>query len=231
MLNETLKPITEILGKTPRDFLNEAINNRIDLYTVIKRSVIIYYDYIEVDKCDDDVETIIIVSECDKYEAYSRHDVIKIPTPALKEIWVNKKLNERTLNLLFEPPTSNHKVHSIKGVDVVTLDDVYVDTTNASTKNLNARTRKEKAPHIRAIEVAISELGENATNESIYNWIKKETNNPKLSYVEFISQLNFNDIDVDPYSITMQNCIIFKYNGKPVTKQNFQDICSRIRKR
>lgn len=231
MLNEDLVPITELPGKTPREFLNDAISNKINLYTVIKRNIKIYYDYIETDKCHDDVETIIVVSEFDDHETFSRHDVIKIPISALKEIWVNKKLNERTLHLLFSPPTSNHKVHSVKGIDFITLDDVYVDITNSSINTSKVRTKKEKAPHIKAIDAAISGLGGSTTNENIYNWIKNEANNPNSSYASITEQLDFNDVDVDPYSITIQSCIIFKYNGKPVTKQNFQDICSRIRKK
>ncbi|CAN8140150.1 hypothetical protein THIOSC15_2070010 [uncultured Thiomicrorhabdus sp.] len=41
--------------------------------------------------------------------------------------------------------------------------------------------------------------------------------------------MEFEGEDIDVFSVTNQKSTILKSNSKPVTKQGFQDICSKIR--
>jgi hypothetical protein len=225
MLADTLKPITSIKGSTAIDLLTDGIAGNIEIYTIIKQHITIYYDYVEWSEQDNNLS----IGELDRSDTYSQYDVIKLPTPALQELWVNRKLEGHKLTLVFSPPTNNHQIHSTPNLDPIKLDDVYIDTLNSSNPP-KTKTQKSRKPHIEAIEAAIDYLGKNPSNEEIYKWIKKETGKSTGKYQRIMNCIDFDDSDIDPFSTTVQSAIIFKYNGTPVKKQRFQDICNTTRR-
>jgi hypothetical protein len=228
MLANNLRAITNINGKTAIDLLTDGIAGKVDLFTIVKNDVTIYFDHVELADCTSGQGLVEIVKEYAHKEPYYKYDIIQVPTDALKELWVNRKLESHHFDLLFLPPSDDYKLRTTINLKPIDLNDIYIDTKQATS---TPQTKKRNsAPHILAIEAAIAELGKNALNEEIYNWIKKESQNPRNEHKYFMNCIDFHDPDIDPYSITIQTAIIFKYNGKPVRKQRFQDICNEKRK-
>ncbi|CAN8141495.1 hypothetical protein THIOSC13_650004 [uncultured Thiomicrorhabdus sp.] len=99
----------------------------------------------------------------------------------------------------------------------------------ATSNKTTPRSNKPKSYHNQAIEAAFNTLGKNANNSQIYDWIKCHSENPSKEHEGFLMYLEFEGDDIDVFSVTNQKSTILKSNSKPVTKQGFQDICSKIR--
>jgi len=225
MLADTLKPITSIKGFTAIDLLTEGIAGKIEIYTIIKKHITIYYDYVEWSEQDNNLS----IGEFDRSDTYSQYDVIKLPTSALHELWVNRKLEGHKLALAFSPPTNNHKIHSTPNLDPIELNDVYVDTRKF-TKTSKNKSQRAKAHHTLAIEAALTALGKDATNSNIYEWIKKEADDPSEEHKSYMNYLDFEGDNITPFSTAPQQAFILSNYGKPITKKSFQNACSKAKK-
>lgn len=228
MLSDTLKPISENNDKTVRDIINDAINGKVTLFTIIKKNITVFYDYVEVDTDTADGQTNIGVAERDHKESFSTYDTIPLPLPALKRLWVDKKLEGEQVDLIFSPPSPNHKISAPTHLDTINLCDVYIDTT---TKPTSPKKSGPHASYILAINEAVKSLGKNATNEAIYNWIKAQKTNPPTHMGYIYNTLDFDEDDdeISPYTVTSQAAVILKYNNKPITKKTFQNKCSEAK--
>jgi hypothetical protein len=224
MLADTLKPITSIKGFTAIDLLTDGIAGKIEIYTIIKKHITIYYDYVEWSEQDNNLS----IGKLDRSDTYSQYEVIKLPTPALQELWVNKKLAGHQLALAFSPPTNNHKIHSTPNLDTIKLDDVYVDTSTF-TKTSKNKSSRSKACHTQAIEAAIVALGKEALNENIYKWIKNKTQDNSDDNMSFMNYLDFEDDDIEDFSVTFQGATILKSKDRGIKKQAFQDACAKAK--
>jgi hypothetical protein len=224
MLADTLKPITSIKGSTAIDLLTDGIAGNIEIYTIIKQHITIYYDYVEWSEQDNNLS----IGELDRSDTYSQYDVIKLPTPALQELWVNRKLEGHKLTLVFAPPTNNHQIHSTPNLDPIELDDVYIDT-RTFTKTSNNKSSRSKAYHTQAIDAAIVALGKEALNENIYKWIKNKTQDHSDDNMSFMNYLDFEDDDIEDFSVTFQGATILKSKNRGIKKQAFQDACAKAK--
>ncbi|MDB9958521.1 hypothetical protein OAD42_05495 [Oceanospirillaceae bacterium] len=225
MLADTLKPITSIKGSTAIDLLTDGIAGNIEIYTIIKQHITIYYDYVEWSEQDNNLS----IGELDRSDTYSQYDVIKLPTPALQELWVNRKLEGHKLTLVFSPPTNNHQIHSTRNLDPIELDDVYIDT-RTFTKTSNNKSPKAKAYHTLAIEAALTALEKDATNSDIYKWIKNEAEDSSEEHKSYMNYLDFEGDSITPFSTASQQAVILLSNDRPITKKSFQNACSKAKK-
>lgn len=229
MINHTLKPITESRSNSTTDLLNDALSERITLYTVLKNNITVYYDYIEVNNETIDGLPCIGVAERDHEESFSRYDVIPLPLEAIKRLWTDRKLEGQHAELIFSPPTAYHRTNIHTSLPTIELTDVYVDTAS----NRNPPSRKAKGPtaeYILAIHEAVSSLGKKASNERIFAWIKNQATNPPNDLQHILNALDFDDDDISPFSTTSQQAVILKYNNKPITKKTFQNQCGEAKK-
>lgn len=89
-------------------------------------------------------------------------------------------------------------------------------------------TTGTKADTTIAVGLAIETIGNHASNEDVYNWIKRrvEVNDKANSCFDM---LEFEGDDIHPFSIKDQKACVLMNNLKPMTKQTFQDLCSRVK--
>lgn len=230
MLSNNLKRLTDITHKPATEILNDAIAGNITLYTVIKKNITVFYDYVEEGVAHENGETNLAVAECDQHSNYARYDVIPLPIPALKELWVHRKLTDHQVDLIFTPPTPNHRISKPTQLNTVNLCDVYIDSSQ-TIKSKKQNKTGHHADYILAINEAIKSLGKEATNEAIYNWVKSHAANPPRNMQHFLNTLDFDEEDdISPFSVTSQSAVILKHNGKPITKKTFQNECSKAKK-
>jgi hypothetical protein len=226
---EHIRPITNVKGHDYYDILVKAINGEFELYTVIKNDITVYYDYGEIQICPYTHTAQLTVQEKDKSKSYARQELITLSIAAVTELGLNRKIDGNTLSLVYPPPTNDHKLHSFNNLDVISLDDVYVDT-RTFTKTSNNKSPRAKAYHTQAIEAAIVVLGKEALNENIYKWIKNKTQGHSGDNLSFMNYLDFEDDGIDDFSVPSQITTILKSNGKGITKQAFQDACAKAKK-
>jgi hypothetical protein len=227
---DQVKPITNIAGHDEIDLLNKAIRKEVQLFTVVKTNLTVDYDYIEFHTCPyTQEEQMVVLSDREISKDFIKEELIPLSIEALKELRLWKKLDKNNLYLVFEPPDANHKIHSTHLLDEVHLNDVYI--VPKSLRNNSSRSQRSKAPHTQAIEAAISKLGKNASNIDIYEWIKKHSQNPSDDMKSFMNYLDFEDDDLDPFTVTDQKASILKSNDKPLSKQAFQDICAKAKRK
>lgn len=230
MLSNNLRRLTDIAIKTVPDTLNDAIAGKITLYTIIKKHITVFYDYVETGKAHDNEESSLIVAECDQHTNYERYDVVTLPGSALKELWVHGKLTGQQVDLIFSPPTPNHRISKPTHLDTIDLCDVYIDSSQIKNSKKQNKTGSH-ADYILAISESIKSLGKNATNEALYNWIKLHAANPPNHMQYYLNTLDFDEEDdISPFSVTSQSAVILKHNGKPITKKTFQNECSKAKK-
>lgn len=88
------------------------------------------------------------------------------------------------------------------------------------------KSYKPRAPHNKAIHLALNELGDDAENEDIFEWIKVKTDNgAKGCYVK----LDFNNEDVMGFDTTDQEACVMISNGNQLFKGEFQSAVSRVK--
>jgi hypothetical protein len=226
---EHIRPITNVKGHDYYDILVKAINGEFELYTVIKNDITVYYDYGEIQICPDTHTEQVTVQVKDESEFYAREELITLSIEAMKELVLNKKVDGNTLSLVYPPPTNDHKLHSFNNLDVIELNDVYVDTRTFTMTSKN-KSSKSKAYHTQAIGAAIVALGKGALNEKIYKWIKNKTQGHSGDNFPFMNYLDFEDDDIADFSVPSQIATILKSNGKGITKQAFQDACAKAKR-
>jgi hypothetical protein len=226
---EHIRPITNVKGLDYYDILVKAINGEFELYTVIKNDITVYYDYCEIQICLDTHTEQLTVQEKDKSKSYAREELITLSIAAVIELGLNRKIDGNTLSLVYPPPTNDHKLHSFNNLDVISLDDVYVDT-RTFTRTSNNKSQKAKAYHTLAIEAALTALGKDATNSNIYKWIKKEADDPSEEHKSYMNYLDFEGDDITPFSAARQQAFILSSYGRPITKKSFQNACSKAKK-
>lgn len=229
MLAEYLRPINDINDKSIHDLLTRAIKGEFELYALIKRDLFIFYDYFEFHTCPNTGSEQLSVEEMVEKYSYSRGDVVTLPTDAIKSLWIDKKLQNHSLASVFPPPSEDHKHNDLSKIDIIELEDVYVDTRKIVNPTSKKSTRA-KLPHIQAINAAIDYLGTDATNAEIYEWIKKETEKSNHTSNSFLNYLDFEGEDINPFTVTNQQVTILESKSKPFSKQAFQDACAKIKK-
>jgi hypothetical protein len=227
---EYIRPITTVEGHNYYDILVTAIKGDFELYTVLKNDITVYYDYCEIQICPDTHKEQLTVQKKDESKFYARQELITLSIAAVTELGLNKKINGNSLSLVYPPPTNDHKLHSFNNLDVIGLDDVYVDTRTL-TKTSKNKSPRARACHTQAIETAIVALGKEALNENIYKWIKNKTQGHSGDNLSFMNYLDFEDDDIADFSVPSQIATILKSNGKGITKQAFQDACAKARAR
>lgn len=226
---EYILPITTVEGHGYYDILVKAIKGDFELYTVIKNDITVYYDHCEIQICPDTHKEQLTVQEKDESKSYTREELIPLSIEAMKELVLNKKINGNSLSLVYPPPTNDHKLHSFNNLDVIGLDDVYVDT-RTFTKTSNNKSPRLKAYHTLAIEAALTTLEKDATNSDIYKWIKNEAEDSSEEHKSYMNYLDFEGDDIAPFSTAPQQAVILLSNGRPITKKSFQNACSKAKK-
>jgi hypothetical protein len=226
---EHIRPITNVKGHDYYDILVKAVNGEFELYTVIKNDMTVYYDYGEIQICPDTHTEQLTVQVKDESQFYAREELITLSIEAMKELVLNKKIDGNTLSLVYPPPTNDHKLHSFNNLDVIGLDDVYVDT-RTFTKTSNNKSPKAKAYHTLAIEAALTALGKGATNSNIYKWIKKEAEDSSEEHKSYMNYLDFEGDTITPFSTAHHQAVILLSNDRPITKKTFQNACSKAKK-
>jgi hypothetical protein len=226
---EYIRPITTVEGHNYYDILVTAIKGDFELYTVLKNDITVYYDYCEIQICPDTHKEQLTVQKKDESKFYARQELITLSIAAVTELVLNKKINGNSLSLVYPPPTNDHKLHSFNNLDVISLDDVYVDT-RTFTRTSNNKSQKAKAYHTLAIEAALTALGKDATNSNIYKWIKKEADDPSEEHKSYMNYLDFEGDDITPFSAARQQAFILSSYGRPITKKSFQNACSKAKK-
>ena len=224
-----IRPSTNVKDHDYYDILVQAINGDFDLFTVIKNDFTVHYDYCEIQTCPDTQEKQFTVQEMDESRHYPREEIIQLSIDALKELVLVKKIEGHKLALVFPPPTNDHKLNTAINLDVIELDDVFIDMRSFK-KPSKIKHRRSLANHIMAIEAALQDLGADAENIDIYKWIKQEAEKPNDINRSFMNYLDFDDEDIYPFSVTDQKATILKSKEVPVTKQTFQDAVSKVKK-
>jgi hypothetical protein len=90
-------------------------------------------------------------------------------------------------------------------------------------------TTRTKADTTTAVELAIGSLGNQASNEDIYNWIKRRVEANSQDHPCF-QLIEFEGDDIHPLSIKYQKSHVLLNNTKLMTKQRFQDVCSKAKR-
>jgi len=229
MTLDDLQSITRIKDRDALDILKQGAKDEIKLFTVVKQDLRFSYDLVEFHICPSTDTEQMSVCEHDQIKSFDRGEIIELPIEAIEELWLYRKLEGKKLALAFPPPTEDHKIHSTAILDVIELDDVYIDK-NAMAQPPKQKSPKTKKHHTRAIEAALVALGKGATNDRVYNWIKTESENPSEEHKEYMNYLDFDDYDIDPFDVTDQKATILKSNNRPISKQTFQDACSKAKK-
>lgn len=227
---DDLQSITRVKGQDALELAKQGAKGALNLYTVVKKDVIIYFDYVESQVCTDTGRDQLTAWEKQTNISYQRGDILQLPITAAEELWLNKELKGKDLELVFQTPTSNHRFHSYNDLDEIKLDDVYIDQS-AISNNATSKSPRSKAHHTLAIEAAISILGNDASNADIHEWIKKETEDPSDEHKSYMNYLDFEDDDIEPFNTTSQQAIVMKSKDKPISKQAFQDACARARRK
>ena len=222
-----LKPITLIKNKDCMELLASAFNNEFKLYTLNKAERTVNFNYVSENIDPYTNETNFSSYENNEQIHYEKGELIELNEEAIKELILNKKITDP--NYIFLPPNDYNIVGSMyPSFTPVGLDDVYVEKSQLKPKTQNSS--RSLAPHTLAIKEAFNNLGKNATNEQIYNWIKtKFYSYPRYENTLF-AQLEFEGDSIDHYSTTSDKACILKQNGKCVSKKSFQDICSKQRR-
>jgi hypothetical protein len=226
---ENLKNITESTIVNSKDLIKQGCLGEIKLYTVIKKDLVLRYDLIEIQICPYTEEETVLSYENDKLIKYDRGQIIPLTIPALEELWLGNAIKGQALILIYSVPSESHKLASAHTLGSFDLNDVYYDVEQLSKSSIKSTRNKNSL--WQAVSCAFKELGGNANNEEVYNWIKKQANAFTDSKMPFINDLDFEDDDIEPFTITNQSSTILKRSGRLVTKQRFQDICAECRKK
>lgn len=227
--DKNFRPISCVKDFDSWDILRMGCKGQIDLYTVIKKNLVLIYDYCEVIKCPNTGDEIFSVEEHDAEISYDYGDMVQLPTVAVEDLLLNGKVDERTLYQVFASSDTNLRLHTTANLDPITISDVFVNQ-ECLKKPVDKKSKRVAQPHIQGIRDAFQALGSKALNEDIYEWMEKMTHDPTQTTtfwadLEFPSKIN----DLERFSTSYQNAIILKSKGRQLTKQRFQDICSEER--
>jgi|GEM_PF-6223450 hypothetical protein len=208
------------------DYIKKSIIEKMPLYTVIKENIVAYYDEVELINTYDETEKFLLVAEKQICIDYKRGEIRQLSDEALEELWLHKKLEGEKLSLVFTQDDTSYKFNSLSKIYSVGLDDIYKCIDGTKTK----RSGRQKDHYIQAITLAMDELGDKETNEELFGWISKRTENFDndhncFSYVDCFEE------DLIPYVAASPNDVVLKSNGKVVKKKTFIEACSRLRKK
>ena len=226
---EDLERITNHKTLSDHELLVEGAKGNIKLYTLIKDDIDIYFDLIEIQICPNTGTKQILPYENDAQWRYKRGSCKELPIPAIEELLLHRKLEGNNLAIAFPPPTPEHKLHSFKVLDTIHISDVYFNNRSVNKLATKQKTNTKKSkraenPVKQAIYLAIANLGDDPTVETIYKWIKSEVANssntdPCLTNIEFSG--------TTPIHSAGKTDVVIKYslNGtiRPNTKKTFQN--------
>lgn len=219
-----------------RKVVKLAILQDIPIYICIRGYTTVLVDQIEVDELYDpeagcNVERLIRTEDVDRY-LFPRGSAFRVQNEQLEAIWLNKPIYleqilprpDQPLSLGNISPPNEQYDHS----------DLLINEADLSAlipKNKSTVRSPRKLPPIkRAINLAMEALGDDATNDEIYKWIKSETEDGDSSDACF-SNIEFDD--VTPLHAASSNDSVIQYysNGKlhSNTKKTFQNLVSRCR--
>ena len=146
MTLDDLQSITRIKGRDARDIVILGAQGELKLYTIMKKDIEVSYCYAELNVCPTTGLEQLSTHDPHIFKHYSKWDIIELPVEALKELRLNGKLKAHTISKIFPAPPEDCKLNYPGTLDMIKLDDVYVDPQcleNPKKEKVNKQQQRE----------------------------------------------------------------------------------------
>ena len=223
MKTSDLVRITKLQNQDVDELLEQALIGDIALFTKVKEDVTVYCDQVKqfVD-IQGNKRTSIIKRKAISTN-YFQGQTLALPTQAVEKLLIDHQIDTHCLSVLFAPG-AGYQLHSNQGLHSIQLRDVFTnDTSSGSLKK--KKVGRKKSNHRLAIEEALAILGETAEVDDIFDWIKKESRRKRGDHMD---KLSF--VGTDEFSTPLQEAVVMLDGTSEITKQNFQNKVSKLRK-
>lgn len=215
------------LGGDWKKVIKMALQNKVELFICLKKDLSVSYEYLDYDESYDGTPLISRTKNVEVYN-FTYGEVFTVPEDALEQIWLG---NSVLVQQILPRPGKQYgfgeivsETQAFDKADLLIKTD-YIGALKSKTRTKRKRSATKINPLKEAICLALQAIDKNASNEEIYNWIKKQTESRADNGNPFIN-IDFEG-STPLCSATNKDYVVSYYledKNKKITKKTFQNI-------